>query len=32
MFLNVGDEKDVSEFDLFDKFMICRNIVHESAT
>jgi len=32
MFLKVGDEKDVSECDLFDELVICRNIVDESET
>jgi len=32
MFLKVGDEKDVSECDLFDELMICWNIVDESET
>jgi hypothetical protein len=32
MFLKVSDEKDVSECDLFDELVICRNIVDESET
>lgn len=32
MFLKVSYEKNVSEYDLFDELVICRNIVDESAT
>jgi len=32
MFLKSGDEKDISDCDLFDELMICRNFVNESET
>jgi len=32
MFLKSSDEKDISDCDLFDELMICRNFVNESET
>jgi len=32
MFLKSGNEKDISDCDLFDELMICRNFVNESET